>query len=121
MTTADVLIAHKSSLAQAITDALYAERPQLLTQYGEIGRVRCLEDMHFNIEHLVPAVALGESQLFARYVVWLRDMLAARNVSVDDVRRSLQLTVTVVQQQLQPADARVVVDVVNAGIAALDQ
>ena len=84
MTTADVLIAHKSSLAQAITDALYAERPQLLTQYGEIGRVRCLEDMHFNIEHLVPAVALGESQLFARYVVWLRDMLAREMTAAPD-------------------------------------
>jgi hypothetical protein len=121
MSAADVLLAEKSTLAQAITNAMYAERPQLLEQYGEHGRIRCLEDMHFNIEHLVPAVALGENQLFARYVVWLRDMLAARNVGVDDVRRSLQLTVTVVQQHMQPDDARAVVEVVNAGIAALDQ
>jgi hypothetical protein len=121
MNVADVLISKKSLLAQAITDALYAERPQLLARYGEIGRVRCLEDMHFNIEHLVPAVALGDNQLFARYVVWLRDMLAARNVPVDDVRRSLQLTADVVQQHLPPSDARQVVEVVNAGIAALNQ
>ena len=121
MSAADVLLAQKSSLAQAITDALYEERPQLLARYGETGRVRCLEDMHFNIEHLVPAVALGESQLFARYVVWLRDMLGARNVPVDDVRRSLQLTAEVVQQHLPPSDAQRVVDIVNAGITALDQ
>ena len=121
MSAADILLAQKSDLAQRITDALYQERPQLLERYGETGRIRCLEDMHFNIEHLVPAVALGEKQLFERYVVWLRDMLAARNVGVDDVRRSLQLTVTVVQERLSSADAQPVIDVVNAGIAALER
>ena len=121
MSAADTLIAQKHTLAQTITDALYRERPQLMDRYGEVGRARCLEDMHFNIEHLAPAVALGEARLFERYVIWLRDMLASRNVPVDDVVRSLQLTIDVVQKHLSPAEAKEVVDVVNAGIKALDQ
>jgi hypothetical protein len=119
MTASDALLDHKSIIARAITDAMYREKPALLERYGEVGRVRCLEDMHFNIEHLAPAVALGEAVLFERYVVWLRDMLAARNVPVDDVRRSLELTNTMVAQYL-PEHAAVIGDVVNAGIAALD-
>ena len=119
MSAADTLLAQKHTLAQSITDALYRERPQLMERYGEVGRTRCLEDMHYNIEHLAPAVALGEAQLFERYVIWLRDMLAARNVPPDDVLRSLELTATMVEQQLPQAEAREIIDVVNAGIKVL--
>ena len=119
MTASDALLDFKGVIARAITDAMYREKPDLLERYGEVGRVRCHEDMHFNLEHLAPAVALGEPALFARYVVWLRDMLAARNVPVDDVRRSLELTKQMVREHL-PEHADVISDVVNAGIAALD-
>jgi Phycobilisome protein len=119
MNASDALLDYKPIIARAITDAMYREKPELLERYGETGRVRCLEDMHFNIEHLAPAVALGEPVLFARYVVWLRDMLAARNVPVDDVRRSLELTNDMVNQHL-PEHAHAIVDVINAGLAALD-
>jgi hypothetical protein len=119
MNASDALLDYKSIIARAITDAMYREKPALLERYGEVGRTRCLEDMHYNIEHLAPAVSLGEPALFARYVVWLRDMLAARNVPVDDVRRSLELTNDMVAQHL-PEHAPVICDVVNAGLLALD-
>lgn len=119
VSASDALLDYKGVIARAITDAMYREKPELLERYGEVGRVRCHEDMHFNIEHLAPAVALGEPALFARYVVWLRDMLAARHVPADDVRRSLELMITAVLQHL-PEHADVIGDVVNAGIAALD-
>jgi hypothetical protein len=119
MSAADTLLEQKHTIAQAITDALYRERPQLMERYGETGRVRCLEDMHYNLEHLAPAVALGEPQLFQRYVIWLRDMLAPRNVPQEDVVRSLELTIDVVQKHLPPDEARAVVDMINAGLQAL--
>jgi hypothetical protein len=119
MTASDALLDYKSIIARAITDAMYREKPELLERYGEVGRVRCLEDMHFNIEHIAPAVALDEPALFERYVVWLRDMLAARNVPADDVRRSLELTNDVVKQHI-PEHADAIARVVNAGLAALE-
>jgi hypothetical protein len=119
LNASDALLDYKGILARAITDAMYREKPQLLERYGEVGRVRCLEDMHYNIEHLAPAVALGENALFVRYVVWLRDMLGARNVPVDDVRRSLELTNDMVREHL-PSHADAIVPIVNAGLAALD-
>lgn len=119
MTAADALLDYKNIIARAITDAMYREKPELLERYGEVGRVRCLEDMNYNIEHLAPAVALGEAVLFERYVVWLRDMLGARSVPKDDVRRSLELTNEMVAQHL-PEHADAIRDVVNAGLRALD-
>ena len=116
-----MLIERKDAIARAITNALYEERPQLLERYGDVGRKRCLEDMHYNIEHIAPAVALGQPDLFERYVIWLRDMLGARNVPADDVRRSLELTVDIVRRELAAEHADQIVDVVNAGIVALGQ
>ena len=120
MTAAEALFDNKGTLARAITEQMYRERPQLLERYGETGRVRCLEDMHYNIEHLAPAVALGDPHVFGRYVVWLRDMLGARNVPPDDVRRSLELTIEMVNKHLDPDYAKEIVAVIKAGIAALD-
>ena len=115
------LLERKDELARAVTRALYAERPDLLERYGERGRRKCLQDMRYNLEHLAPAVALGEPALFARYVVWLRDMLAARGVPAVEIGRSLELTSLLVQEQLAGDEAGVVQGMLEAGLAALDQ
>lgn len=115
------LLERKDELARAVTRALYAERPDLLERYGERGRRKCLQDMRYNLEHLAPAVALGEPALFARYVVWLRDMLAARGVPAVEIGRSLELTGRLVQEELAGDEAGVVQGILEAGLAALDQ
>jgi hypothetical protein len=117
---AEALLLHKEALAQAITVSLYGERPELLVRYGERGRVKCLEDMRYNLEHLAPAVALGEPSMFGRYVTWLAGMLAARDIPVGEVRRSLELTRAAVEAQLLEDEAALVAAAVSAGLAALD-
>jgi hypothetical protein len=82
---AESLLTRKEELAHAITGALYREMPELLEKYGQRGRGKCLEDMRYNLEHLAPAVALGEPALFSRYVAWLRDMLHSRGVPAREV------------------------------------
>jgi hypothetical protein len=114
------LLARKEELAAAITAALYAERPQLLERYGERGRVKCLEDMRYNLEHLAPAVELERPVLFTRYVTWLRDMLAARDVPADDVRRSLELTRDVIADRLAADEAEAAASVLAEGLTTLD-
>lgn len=41
------LLDDKDSFAREVTDRLYAERPELTTKYGPVGRQRCLEDLHY--------------------------------------------------------------------------
>ena len=118
---ADALLTRKDELALAITQALYAEMPDLTRKYGERGRAKCLHDMRYNLEHLAPAVALGEPVLFARYVAWLRDMLAARGIPTDEVRRSLELTQDVVRARMAPGLAEVVATTVALGLGALGE
>lgn len=115
---ADALLQRKEELASEITARLYAETPELLDRYGERGKMRCLEDMRYNIEHLAPAVSLGEHELFARYVRWLREMLAARDVPARDVRRSLELTRDVVGERMRD-DSPQILAALEAGLAEL--
>jgi MerR family transcriptional regulator, light-induced transcriptional regulator len=113
------LIAETGELAREITAAMYAESPDLLAKYGPVGRERCLEDMHFNLQHLAPAVELGKPSLFASYAVWLEQMLAARNVGTDDVVRSLVLTEREIRSRFPADEAAVISECLLAGLHAI--
>lgn len=113
------LLARKTSLAQTATDALYAGMPELMTRYGAVGRERCLEDIRYTIDHLIPAVDLAQPSMFTAYVGWLDDLLRARNVSTREVIRSLELIEQVVRNELAPDEANVVASCLRAGLDSL--
>ena len=113
------LLDDKEALARLVTDALYAERPGLVAKHGAAGREKCLQDLRYTVEHLVPAVDLGDPELFAGYVRWLDALLRARNVDTDEVVRSLELMERVVGDRFPGEEAAVVAPVVQAGLAAL--
>lgn len=113
------LLADREALAREITDALYAERPELLGKYGERGREKCLQDMCYNLEHLAPAVELAEPALFAGYARWLNDLLLARGIPTDEVVRSLELTERVARERMPREEADEVARSLRAGLLAL--
>ena len=110
----------REALARAVTDALYAEMPELMERYGERGRKKCLQDMRYNLEHLEPAVELGEPGIFARYTLWLNDLLVARGVPTEEVVRCLALTERTVQERLPADEAAQVARCIRAGLSALE-
>ena len=113
------LLARKASFAQTATDALYAEMPELTDRYGAVGRERCLEDIRYTIDHLIPAVDLAQPSMFATYVAWLDDLLRARNVSTREVIRSLELIEQTVRSQLAPEEANAVASCIRAVLDSL--
>ncbi len=113
------ILERKEELARAVTDALYAEHPALLAQHGEAGRLKCQQDMRYNLEHLAPAVALEDPALFARYVQWLVRMLGARGVAGDDVRRSIETTERVLSARFPADQAAATRASLRAGAAAV--
>jgi hypothetical protein len=116
---AESLRRQQDDLARAITEALYAERPELEARYGAAGREKCLQDMRYNLEHLAPAVAFAEPALFASYARWLAGLLLARGIPVGDVVRSLQLTGHVVAVRLPADEATAVSQSLLAGLDAI--
>lgn len=116
---AERLLEIKDSLAREITDALYERMPELMEKHGEYGRRKCLQDMRYNLEHLAPAVDLGQPEMFAGYVRWLDGLLRARNVSTAEVALSLELTEQRVRERFAADEADAIVPSVRAGLAAL--
>ena len=86
-----LLMRDRDTVARAVTAALYAASPLLLERHGERGRDKCLQDMHYTIDHLIPAVDLGDPAMFTRYVEWLDGLLRVRRVDTRDVIRCLEL------------------------------
>ncbi|HEU4630982.1 MAG TPA: hypothetical protein VFS08_14625 [Gemmatimonadaceae bacterium] len=113
------LLARKEELAQAITGALYEAQPGLAARYGDAGRAKCLQDMRYTLEHLAPAVALGETALFARYAAWLGQLLGARGIPLDDVRASLTATERVLAVRLAPDECAAIAGSLRAAMGTL--
>ena len=114
------LLARKARLAQTAADALYAEMPELADRYGPVGRERCLEDIRYTIDHLIPAVDLAQPSMFVTYVAWLDDLLRARKVSTREVIRSLELIEQAVRNELASDEASAVASCIRAGLDSLD-
>jgi hypothetical protein len=113
------LLDEKEELARMLTARLYAELPELDGRYGESGRVRCLEDMRFNVEHLAPAVELGLPVMFRSYVRWLDGLLRARNVATAEVVRTLHLMQALVRERFDEAEAAAIEVCIRAGLDEL--
>jgi hypothetical protein len=101
-----------------VTERLFAERPYLLEKHGERGRDKTLQDMRYNIEHLVPAVDLGDGQMFARYVEWLDNMLRSRNVETKEVVRCLELLRDECERRYSQASADIR-PIIDAGLGVV--
>jgi len=116
---AQLLMRDRESLARAVTDALYAESGERLARHGARGRERCLEDMHFNVDHLIPAVDLQDPAMFVRYVEWLHGLLHSRGVDTRDVSRCLELLRDETTRRYAAADARAIGAILDAGLHSL--
>jgi hypothetical protein len=113
---AALLMRDRDALALEVTTALYAESPTLLQKHGERGRDKCLQDMRYNIDHLIPAVDLADGAMFARYVEWLDGLLRARNVATRDVVRCLELLRDRCTARYPSAESGAIGDVIATGM-----
>jgi hypothetical protein len=114
---AENLLHDKETIARAVTVTLYDEHPELIERHGERGRQKTLQDMHHNIDHLVPAVDLELPSMFADYVRWLDDMLRSRGVLTIYTRRCLELLIDEARARYRPDEADAIVRVIDAGLA----
>lgn len=116
---AAALLEQKEAIARSTTGLLYAEMPWLVDKYGERGRLKCLQDMRYNVDYLAPAVEFGDPELFVRYARWVDGVLRARGVPTGELARSFELMASDVVARLRPDDAQAVSACLEAGVMAL--
>jgi hypothetical protein len=77
--------------ATQVTEQLMSEFPELESRYGARGREFGIHDTAYQIAWIVSAVELDSPEVLRRNILWLRDLLAARDFPLEPFRRNLEL------------------------------
>ena len=99
------LLVKASTLAEAIVAEHYRLRPELVTGYGPAGRRHCLQDTLYHLQFLAASVGIGDSNHFARYVIWCNSILVPRGIPTDDLITSLEVMRRVLSSALPEESA----------------
>ena len=118
-TTRDFIIGRQEDLAREIVERHWKLRPGLKQLYGTKGITRCLEDARYHLRYLSEAIGAGEQALFVHYATWVKTMLVARNIPVEDLVENLEVMLDVLGKELPPAMQIPTVDYVKSAIRGL--
>lgn len=68
-----------------IVSGIYADYPDLLTNYGDQGKERCREDNGHHFRTLEVAYKMENEKIFLDYAVWLNRLLTSRGMSSEHI------------------------------------
>lgn len=103
-------------LATAIADRHFAAFPQTFARYGDIGRIRCLEDARFHLRYLATALDAHSEEMFLDYVAWTKIVLARRNVPHEDLAENLRIMAITLNDILGAPNSIEAVQTLNVAI-----
>lgn len=115
---AEKLRAARAAVAAAVTEEFLVRHPEWLTRYGELARVRGVEDAAFHVDYLAGAVEAGTASTFEDYARWTARVLAARGIAPEFVNENLEQVERAARPYLAEAEAGLVARFVAAGRAA---
>lgn len=92
--TARWLQDRSSTYATLAASELYARHP------AWTNRERCEDDLRYHLSYAADALALGDAQVFTRYVAWISDSLERKGVSRDHLSESLEILATLAERDV---------------------
>jgi len=114
-----ILDSERALLAEAVTARQYEAQPELAARYGEMGRVKCVQDANFHLSYLADSVSASSPLLFSDYIAWAKVMLSARGVPATDLSRNISIMHEVVREKLPSQLAAVIDEYFEAGLNKL--
>lgn len=108
--------AEGTKLAQEVTEDFLRRHPDWVERYGDLARVRGVEDARFHLEFLAGAVESGSPAAFADYGRWTAGMLASRDIAPRFLVENFEQVRDGLKARLAPQDHDLVREVVQAGI-----
>ncbi len=108
-------------LAESATKMVFHQNPDLAKRYRDAGKEKCLQDTSYHLSYLIEAVACDSDALFSDYVLWAQQVLATRQLPVQDFHANLIALKEAVAQNL-PIDQYVrVANHLNGALQLLEQ
>lgn len=109
-----------AAAAEHVVVALAADRGSHEMALGERGRAFCRQDTQAHVELLAVAVDFGSETAFRHYVQWLRHLLQGRGLPGRDLAPALHYLAGFLGEALPHDKRQAVLDLIEAGIRALD-
>ncbi len=106
----------RRELAARIAAEHLRRHPEFAERWGEVGRVRCLEDAEFHLQYLGHALRFETPSLFVAYTQWARQMLESRKIPWADLKTNLEVLREEVIRSLGDAEAQTVRSYIDAAI-----
>lgn len=113
------LSANQRRLAARIERAHHDRAPERGARRSARGRQTCKEAPKHHIEHLTAAVAASTPALLLDYVGWARVVLASLGFPEEHLATSLEITRSVLESELTPAQRSVAAPLLDEAIRAL--
>ena len=105
LNTSEALEQHLEKLTLEVVERQYALQPDLIQRFGEIGRVRTIEDVRYHLQYLSETIRVDSLRLFGEYIAWAKIVLVRLGVPVDDLIINLNIIQDVLEANLTPEQA----------------
>ena len=115
---ADTLSSRRSELALRVAEKHLAQNPHFIERFGELGRVRCIEDADFHLQYLSHSLRFATPALFTAYTQWTRQVLEKRAIGWSDLQKNLELLRDELAAELDEEDAKPVREYIEAALSA---
>ena len=109
----------RAALASQVTELQYQRVPGLRGSFGSVGHEKALRDADYSLQFLSEAVASGDQDSFAGYLVWLDRVLAGAGLEQSVLDVHLECMVDVLATELSRDSGDLAVGYVRAGQARL--
>ncbi|HSI66375.1 MAG TPA: hypothetical protein VK947_03105 [Planococcus sp. (in: firmicutes)] len=111
----------KQQIAKYAMEMIYEAHPDLWERFGERGVLHTEKDNIHHLDHLESAYAVGQSQLFTDYAVWLETVLVSRNVETALIIENFQILIDIIPEKLSSEEESFMIRCLQEAIQHLDQ
>jgi methanogenic corrinoid protein MtbC1 len=118
--TADLLEISASGYAALATERLLAADPEVAARFGAEATSAWKAAIAQRIVEMATALRLGEPALFRARIAWARRAFGAREVPESDLRASLEVLRTVLEEELPAAASSGTASLLDDAIAQLE-
>ncbi len=109
---------HRDPVAELVTDEFLRRHPDWTDRYGDLARVRCVEDARFHMDFLAGAVEAGDLEAIARYVRWTARVLESRGIDRSHLDENLDQVGRHLRPHVDPEDREALDRFIRAARAA---
>jgi methanogenic corrinoid protein MtbC1 len=110
------LLRFRREIAEKVTEEFLLLYPDWVTRYGELARLRGIEDAIFHQDFLAAAIESGAARAYGEYLQWTAGVLESRGIAPSFLHRNVEQISSELQSRLAPPLAAEVAEFIKSAL-----